>query len=206
MNFILKYFRILGQLPNIELKISDKQLTNLMNLLITLPFGSKTEDNEVTDGSKPVKPTPRSVATIESSKIMSAAIDLVKERVNQIEESVKTEENKELKEESDGEKSLIVYKSVIFEFKLKQILVSLFQGPNRSPESGFAFAKLENFEIIGDVLTDSTITVTVLIGDLCLNDVRTSRSTAGIKTLFEKKSVFFSLICFQLICLFFSVN
>lgn len=173
-----------------------------MNLLLTLPFGSKTEEdeaneaNEETDGLK-LKATPRNVATIESSKLMSAAIDFVKDRV------IKVEDNgtKESEEVSDSEKQIIAYKNIIFDFKLKEIKVLLFQGLDRHQNSAIASAQLKSFEAYGELLTDSSLWVTCLIADLCLNDVRTSRGNEGITTLFEKKYIlviiihYFSLNC-----------
>ena len=181
-------FTYLGQLPSIELKISDIQLTNLMNLLLTLPFGSKTgeeEAEEEIDGLK-LKPSPRNVATIETSKLVTAAIDFVKDRVTNVEEEEKEDKNAST-QVTDSETQIIAYKDIILDFKLKEILVLLFQGSDRDPSSAIASAQLKNFETHGEVLTDSSICVTCLIADLCLNDVRTSRGSGGIKTLFEKK-------------------
>jgi len=39
-----------GESPNIELKISDDQMSKLFNLLLTLPFGNQNELEKETDG------------------------------------------------------------------------------------------------------------------------------------------------------------
>jgi hypothetical protein len=176
------------------LKISDTQLKNLMNLLLTLPFGSpseEVEESDETDGAKPLKAVPRNIATIESSKMMADALNFVKESVAKIGE---TSEPKEEKEESDGQKTVIAFKSIVFDFKLNQILVTLFEGNERSDKSAVATAQLIRFEIYGELLTDTSIWATCLIGDLSLNDVRTSRSESGIKTLLEKELVLTNIV------------
>ncbi len=176
-------------MPNIELKISDVQMSKLFNLLLTLPFGSQTDLEEETDGlSLQTLRLQRNMNVIDSNRLMVDAINFAKETVAQI------IEKQQSKEESEGKQKniqIIAYKEIEFDFKLKKILVSLFEGSQRDPSFALATAKLIKFKIYGELLTDGSLWTTCLIGDLCLNDDRTSRKDTGIKTLLEKKLVMF---------------
>ncbi len=176
-------------MPNIELKISDLQISKLLNLLLTLPFGSQTDLEEETDGldQQTLRPQ-RNRNVVDSNQLMVDAINLAKQTVAQI------KEQQQPKEESEGKQEniqIIAYKEIEFGFKLKKILVSLFEGPQRDPSFALATAQLIKFQIYGELLTDGSLWTTCLIGDLCLNDDRTSRKNTGIKTLLEKKLVIF---------------
>ncbi len=161
-------------------------MSKLLNLLLTLPFGSKTDLEEETDGldQQTLRPQ-RNRNVIDSNQLMVDAINLAKQTVAQIKEQ-------QSKEESEGKQEniqIIAYKEIEFSFKLKKILVSLFEGPQRDPSFALATAQLIKFQIYGELLTDGSLWTTCLIGDLCLNDDRTSRKDTGIKTLLEKKLV-----------------
>jgi hypothetical protein len=116
---------------------------------------------------------------------MVDAINFAKKTVAQI------IEKQQSKEESEGKQKniqIIAYKEIEFDFKLKKILASLFEGPQRDPSFALVTAQLIKFKIYGELLTDGSLGTTCLIGDLCLNDDRTSRKDTGIKTLLEKNS------------------
>jgi hypothetical protein len=164
-------------------------MSKLFNLFLTLPFGSQTDLEEETDGLglQILRPqTNRDV--INSNQLIVDKMNLEKKTVAQ------TTEQQQSKEESEGKQEniqIIPYKEIEFSFKLKKILVSFFEGPQRDPSFALATAQLIKFQINGELLTDGSLGTTCLIGDLCLNDDRISRKDTGIKTLLEKKLVMF---------------
>ncbi|XP_054161337.1 intermembrane lipid transfer protein Vps13-like [Oppia nitens] len=187
---LIPKLKIKGKLPNIELKISDSQLTKLMNLLLTLPFSESSSDKELddtaVDGLKNIKTGQKNIATIEMSRQITDAMNFATETTAKI--GIK-EPSVEETESTDGEKQIIAYKSVVFDFKLNKIVVTLFEGIERSVSSAIATAKLSGFEIYGEILTDSTLWTIVRIGDLSLDDIRTTRKDTGVKTLIEKNQI-----------------
>jgi hypothetical protein len=164
-------------------------MSKLFNLLLTLPFGSQTDLEEETDGLGLQTLSPRrNMNFINSKQLMVDAINLAKKTVAQIKEQQLSKEESEGKQENI---QIIAYKEIEFRFKLKKILFSLFEGPLRDPSFALATAQLIKFQIFGELLTDGSLQTTCLIGDLFLNDDRTSRKDTGIKTLLEKKLVTF---------------
>lgn len=186
----------LGEIPIIEMKASDSQISQLLGLIITLPFGPTVPEYEVNAIDSTDKGATKNMRIAKVNVLTNEVTDAFNYATKAIEkiEILQKDPSKENNDNADGtvEGKRVVYKDLTFEFKLKSIFLSIFKC-NRNTNSALAQFHLDRFSLYGEILTDSTLWLSCSVSDLRLDDIRTSRKESGLRTLLGKSYV--SFIC-----------
>lgn len=188
LEFSLLNLSCLGEIPIIEVKASDCQISQLLGLFITLPYGPTVATNDVTD-SMNSRNTKVSKLNVLNTEVVDAYTYVAK-TIEKNEE--KSEKNKEvvLADSVDGtvkdnNVSQVVYKNFTFDFKLGNIYLYLYNA-NRGAQCALARFHLDKFTLYGEILTDSTLWLNCSVSDLRLDDIRPNRKDSGIRILLAK--------------------
>lgn len=159
-----------------------------MNLLITLPYGPSISDETTTLSSssfaKSNKLSKLSVVNINNE--ISDALLFAKSTVANPKEDMEKESNDRIDAlifQADPE-TKIVYKDLVFEFKLNSISLTIFRN-DRKESSALTLFKLIDFVLHGEILTDTTMWVNCSVLDLRVDDIRPSRRLTGIRCMLE---------------------
>ncbi|KAJ6225422.1 hypothetical protein RDWZM_003967 [Blomia tropicalis] len=190
---------IYGELPVIDMRASDAQISLLLALIVSLPFGPTINEFTITNDDSIDSIAGRSytaVKTVNMPKLNVLNDEVTDAFMYATKNLEKVEEPKSKQSEVDGidsskaksnnsSTSLVVYKDLIFEFKLKDIFLTIFQL-DRLHESSLAKFHLDKFSLYGEMLTDNTLWMNCSVSDLIVYDIRYGRKEGGIRTILKK--------------------
>jgi len=172
------------------MKASDSQISQLLGLIITLPFGPTVpEYEENTSDLTDDKGIGKNMRIVKVNVLRNEVTDALNYATKAIEknETLQREDSKKNSDNADGivEEKRIVYKDFTFEFKLGNIFLSIYKC-NRNVDSALAQFHLDKFLLYGEILTDSTLWLNCSVSDLRLDDIRIKRKESGLRTLLSK--------------------
>nr|XP_046914733.1 vacuolar protein sorting-associated protein 13-like [Dermatophagoides farinae] len=181
-----------GQLPSIDLKASDSQVSQLLVLLSTLPYGPTFESNtdssyhSLTTTSAATKST-TSVSKVKS-KVTDEVIDAMNYAARAVSEINKSKESKCEEDVVDTKGTIIAYRELIFSFKLNDINLTMYRNDRRDVSKLTRFQLLK-LSLYGETLSDQTLWVNCTVCDLRIDDIRPQRKPNGIVTMLSKSRV-----------------
>lgn len=181
------------------MRASDAQISLLLALIVSLPFGPTINEFTITNDDSIDSIAGRSytaVKTVNMPKLNVLNDEVTDAFMYATKNLEKVEEPKSKQSEVDGidsskaksnnsSTSLVVYKDLIFEFKLKDIFLTIFQL-DRLHESSLAKFHLDKFSLYGEMLTDNTLWMNCSVSDLIVYDIRYGRKEGGIRTILKK--------------------
>ncbi|OTF80125.1 hypothetical protein BLA29_002848, partial [Euroglyphus maynei] len=178
-----------GQLPSIDLKASDSQVSQLLILLSTLPYGPTIESNSTTDSSRDsmiaFKSTTSVATKVKSSmKTSDEVIDAMNYAARAVSEiNRQKQEVKNVDDDAvDAKGTIIVHREVIFSFKLNNINLTMYRNDRRNVSKLTRFQLLK-LSVFGETLSDQTLWVNCTVNDLRIDDIRPQRKPNGIVTM-----------------------
>ena len=177
-----------GQLPSIDLKASDSQVSQLLILLSTLPYGPQPTTRT---GSIYHSTAVKSALTLaKSMKVSDEVIDAMNYAARAISEiqRKKDEQIKSDEDDVDAKGTIVVHREIIFSFKLNNINLTMYRNDRRD------ISKLTRFQLLklnvyGETLSDQTLWMDCTVNDLRIDDIRPQRKPSGIVTMLSKSRV-----------------
>lgn len=173
----------LGEIPQIEVKASDPQISQLMSIFATLPYGpSLAESQQHTTNASPDLSIVKIANDVDDvADAVSFATKAAKSVVRASKEalSVKVEERNPPKATEES-----TQQNVNLTFKLKSLCLCLFSS-GRAIQCALGRIQLIKLTVSIEILDNGKMLINSTIVDLQLCDLRSKRTEKGIRILFS---------------------
>lgn len=167
-----------AQISSIVLKASSSQISLLLLLATTLPMiDRKPIENENLASSCKIN------LPLLSDELINAK-NYAAKTANEI-SKISLNQRTASKSKSEEDSTTVIHKSIIFNFDLTSIDLTLYKTDRRDV-SRFTQFLLDKLVINGEILTDKTLWLCLLVNDLRIIDLRPYRKENGINVMLSK--------------------